>query len=90
LIPSADEVLEDPATDYKSSGEMVLVNAPLITTPSPPTARTSFCASYRFAHDRVQQAAACLLSPKDTLETHIKLAEVSFLNILLIPSLDFF
>ena len=61
------------------SREMVLVNAPSISVEDspPPIHRASHADVYRFAHDRVQQAAALLLNPEDTLKTHVKLAEVS-------------
>ena len=63
------------------SGEMVLINGPTTSAEdSPPAAhRTSYDAVYRFVHDRVQQAAAFLLNPEDTIKTHVKLAEVSFI-----------
>ena len=61
--------------------EMVLLNAPVAgVEKSTSLSRASFAAVYRFVHDRVQQAAAILLSPEDTLKTHVKLAEVSFIS----------
>ena len=63
------------------SGEMVLVNGPIASAEDspPPAHRNSYEAVYRFVHDRVQQAAAFLLNSEDTIKTHVKLAEVSFI-----------
>ena len=63
------------------SGEMVLVNGPTTSAEDspPPAHRASYDAVYRFVHDRVQQAAAFLLNPEDTIKTHVRLSEVSFI-----------
>lgn len=93
MIPSADEVLEGPLTEEGMDVRgIVLVNAP--QSPSVRNVRVprrlsssnlsnSGSASYRFAHDRVQQASLSLLSKEDLKFTHLKLSEVSFLKIIL-------
>ena len=76
LICNAEVSTTNPGAD---SAEMVLVNAPITSADDStlPFHRASSAAVYRFVHDRVQQAAAFLLSPENTLKTHVKLAQVS-------------
>lgn len=85
-----DEILEGPLTkDGMDARGIVLVNAPQSPSIKPrrrnsiPLATitslaNSISSTYRFAHDRVQQASLSLLSKDDLKFTHMKLAEVSF------------
>jgi hypothetical protein len=82
LVPISDEAVDYSAVDSIDSGGILLVNAPtpparLNSPPLKPQPTTTVLRScYRFAHDRIQQAASCLLSREETMQTHIKIAEV--------------
>jgi hypothetical protein len=78
VITDTENILSSQYAEVISSSPVLLLSDSSSLPKATDTQQSQALVLLRFAHDRVQQAAASLLSHEQTLAVSAKLAEISF------------